>query len=159
MSYVRLTSCLLVSLLLIMSIQPTLARKHTAFNNIIQNERCEGYEGVHLDCLVASEIIGVSMNIWNYGTKPALFVFYEVTTKGLENTTVIGGNKKGVIPVIYPKDTLFIRPLIFPKVKMICPVGRGTVEITIRVYCKNANYDNTIKTYWFIKGLTLSQMS
>jgi|YNPBryantNP2012_1023418.scaffolds.fasta_scaffold03973_4 hypothetical protein len=147
--------CLLILPLIIL--QPIASPKQmSSLTDASNDETLKGYDGVHLDFLVTSEVIGLGVNIWNYGTQPAFLVYYEITTKGLDNATVIGGNKKGVIPVVHPKDTVFIRPLRFPKVIMIHPFGLGLVEVTVRVYCKNANYDNTVTTYWFLRRFTIS---
>ncbi len=109
----------------------------------------------HLDFLVQPQAIGWSLILWNYGKNPAVFVLYEIETKKVGDAKVIGGHQKGIIPVLRTRDTLFIRPLNFPMAKMIFPFGRGEVEITVHVSCKNANYDVTQTKNWILNGIKL----
>ncbi|MCX6665399.1 MAG: hypothetical protein NT038_04990 [Euryarchaeota archaeon] len=131
----------------------------TAMSANYRSNHAEENTRPHLDFLVQPQAIGWGLILWNYGKHPAVFVTYEIEMKKVGNTKVIGGNQKGIIPVLRTRDTLFIHPLNFPMVKMIYPFGYGEVEITVHVSCKNANYDVTQTKHWIINGFKLMPLA
>jgi len=114
--------------------------------------------GPQLDFLFGPGAIGWNIVIWNYGDEPASFVSWEIETKGVNGTLVLNGHRRGIIPVLRPKDTQYMAPLNFPRMKRIIPIGFGAVEITVRVYCTQANYDVSFTTDWYLQGVVLNPM-
>lgn len=106
--------------------------------------------GPNIDFLFGPGALGWSATIWNYGTRPAFLIHWKIETKGINGTIVINGNKQGVIPCLRSMHSLYMTPLTLPKTIHIFPFGRGEVEITVRVCCKNAQYSNTVTSFWMI---------
>ena len=106
--------------------------------------------GPNIDFLFGPAALGWSATIWNYGTQPAFLIHWKIETKGINGTKVINGNKQGIIPCLRSMHSVYMTPLTLPKTKNIFPFGRGEVEITVQVSCKNAQYSNTVTSIWMI---------
>ena len=112
-------------------------------------------DGPHVDFLFGAGILGFNIVIWNYGTQPAHFIRWEVEIQGVNGTRVIGGHRRGMIPILRPKDTQYMAPLTLPKTKYLFPFGYGEVEITVRVSCRNADFNNETTSNWILNGFVL----
>ena len=118
----------------------------------------ESSDSPHLDFIANPGNKGFNLIIWNYGDSPAYFVFWEIETKGINDTNVIGGNRRGVIVCLRSKDSQYMAPLTFPRSKKVQPYGFGEIEITIRITCRNAEVDTTYTTNWMLNGFVMTPL-
>ena len=109
-------------------------------------------DGPRINFLVGPEIIGWGITIWNYGTQPAFFIRWKIETQGVNGTTVIGGNRHGVILYLRSIRSQYMLPLTLPQIKIIQPVGHGEIKITVDISCRNAGYSMTQTTRWMLNG-------
>lgn len=107
----------------------------------------------HLDFLAGPDSIGWEITLWNFGTKPAFFIRWKIETEGVNGTQVIGGNRQGIILYLRSMDSQYLLPGTLPITKLIQPVGRGEIRITVTIFCRNAGYDVTYTSHWMLDGL------
>ena len=108
---IKKLSGILICIILIVIILPAAASNYSSKDDEL--------DGPHVDFLIGAGVLGWNVVIWNYGNEPAYLIKWEIETQGINGTRVINGHRRGIIPVLRPKDTQYMAPLTLPKTKFI----------------------------------------
>ncbi|MFH1101750.1 MAG: hypothetical protein V1726_06920 [Methanobacteriota archaeon] len=113
-------------------------------------------DGPHLDFLVGPELVGWGVTIWNFGSDPAFFIHWKISTRGVNGTRVLGGDRSGIILCLRPMRSQYMTRLTLPQTKIVQPLGRGEIEITVKLTCRNAGYETSLTSRWIVTGSKVS---